>query len=36
MQNSKIGVSVSRGTTTEGCIDQDKLAAWTRMRLYPC
>jgi transposase len=27
---------VTRGTTTEGCVDQGKLAAWTRMRVYPC
>ncbi len=29
-------VSVTRSTTTEGCVDQGKLAAWTRMRVYPC
>jgi hypothetical protein len=29
-------VSVTRSTTTEGCINQGKLAAWTRMRVYPC
>ena len=29
-------VSVTLGTTTEGCVDQGKLAAWTRMRVYPC
>ena len=29
-------VSVTRGTTTGGCVDQGKLAAWTRMRVYPC
>ena len=29
-------VSVTRGTTTEGFVDQGKLAAWTRMRVYPC
>ncbi len=29
-------VSVTRGTTTEGCVDQGMLAAWTRMRVYPC
>jgi hypothetical protein len=29
-------VSVTRSTTTEECVDQGKLAAWTRMRVYPC
>jgi hypothetical protein len=29
-------VSVTRSTTTAGCVDQGKLAAWTRMRVYPC
>ena len=29
-------VSVTRSTTTEGCVDQGKLAAWTQMRVYPC
>jgi len=29
-------VSVTRSTTTERCVDQGKLAAWTRMRVYPC
>ena len=34
--SSQFPVSVTRGTTTEGCVDQGKLAAWTRMRVYPC
>jgi hypothetical protein len=29
-------VSVTRSTTTAGCVDQGKLAAWTRVRVYPC
>ncbi len=34
--SSRWPVSVTRGTTTGGCVDQGKLAAWTRMRVYPC
>ena len=36
---NKVGwltVSVTRSTTTAGCVDQGKLAAWTRVRVYPC
>lgn len=35
-QKGRRFVSVTRGTTTGGCVDQGKLAAWTRMRVYPC
>ena len=34
--SGRLSVSVTRGTTTEGCVVQSKLAAWTRMRVYPC
>ena len=36
LEEGRNAVSVTRSTTTEGCVDQGKLAAWTRMRVYPC